>query len=155
MSYFDKNLLPGEQILFSTKKHLIVFFFPVLWLIFSIYAFFYMRTNSILIHLDWAPWFVCFILWGYVWLEYHFSEFAVSNKRVMMREGFFNRHANEMRLTAIAQININQSLLGQLLNYGKVSINSFGIYDVFPLISKPFLFQKAINEQVDQAVQSK
>ena len=152
MSYIDKNLLPGERILFRTKKHLILFFFPVVLLIFSMYAVSYMQANPILIHIQWAPWLVTLLFWAHVGLEYMTSEYAVTDKRIMMREGFFYRHANEMRLTAVSQVNVDQSLLGQMLNYGTVSINAFGAFDAFPLIDKPFLFQKYVNEQLDKLV---
>ena len=149
MSYIDRNLLPGERILFRTKKHIIIFLFPVIWTIFSFYATDYMRTNLILTKLEMIPWLLALLFWGYVGLEYLTSEFVVSNKRVMMREGFFYRHANELRLATIYQVNVDQSLLGQLLNYGIVSINAFGAFDSFTMIAQPFLFQKKVNEQLD------
>ena len=67
-----------------------------------------------------------------------------------MREGFFYRHTNETRLATISQINVNQSLLGQILNFGTVIINAFGAFDTFTMIAKPFLFQKYVNEQLDK-----
>lgn len=152
MSYIDRNLLPDEKILFRTKKHLIIFFFPMVLAIFSIYATNYMHHNFILTKVEFAPWVVTLIIWCYVGLEYLTSEYAVTNKRVMMREGFFNRHANEVRLATISQVNVDQSLLGQLLNYGIVSINAFGAYDSYPTIDHPFEFQKYVNQQLDTLV---
>lgn len=152
MTYIDKNLLPDERILFRTKKHVIIFFFPIVWTIFCFYATAYMRADTILAKIEWAPWLLALIFWGYVWLEYVTSEFAVTNKRLMMREGFFYRHANEMRLSAISQVNIEQSLIGQLFNYGAVAINAFGAFDAFTLIAQPSLFQKYVNEELDKLV---
>lgn len=79
-----------------------------------------------------------------------FSEYAVTNKRVMMREGFFFRHTNEMRLSTISQVNVNQSLLGQLLNYGIVTLMAFGAQDSYTIISQPNQFQRYINQQADK-----
>lgn len=153
MSYIEKNLLPGERILFQTKKHIILFFFPVVWLIFSFFATAYMSNNPILFKLQWVPWLIAFIFWTYAGLEYMTSEFAVTNKRIMMREGFFYRHANQMRLSAISQVNVDQSLIGVLLGYGTVSINAFGAFDSYPLISNPTSFRRNVNEQVDKIAQ--
>jgi uncharacterized membrane protein YdbT with pleckstrin-like domain len=150
MSYIDQNLLPDERILFRTRKHWIIFFFPIVWVIFSACATDYMRSNPLLIKFDWAPWLLALIFWGQVGLNWVTSEFAVTNKRVMMREGFFYRHANEMRISAISQINVDQSLLGQMLGYGVVSINAFGAYDGYSMIAQPFIFQKHVNEQLDK-----
>lgn len=150
MSYIDKNLLPDERILFRTKKHLIVFFFPVVWLIFSAYATEYMSTNPILIKFTFFPWVLALIFWGQVGLDWVTSEFAVTNKRVMLREGFFYRHANELRIATISQVNVDQSLLGQMLDYGIITLNAFGANDSYTMIAKPFTFQKYINQQLDQ-----
>jgi uncharacterized membrane protein YdbT with pleckstrin-like domain len=149
MSYIDRNLLPDERILFRTKKHFIIFLFPLAWTIFSLYATAYMQANPILVKLSWAPGAAALVFWAYAALEYVFSEYAVTNKRVMMREGFFNRHSNEMRLATISQVNVDQSLLGQMLNYGIVTLQAFGAADAYPVIARPNEFQKAVNQQLD------
>lgn len=150
MSYLDKNLLPGEKVLFRTKKHLIIFAYPVFWSLFCMVVSYYVYSDPLVNKLLWAFWLVALILWLYIWLEYTTSEFVVTDKRVMMKEGFFNRHTNEMRISTISQVNVDQTILGQILNYGMVSINAFGAFDSFTVISRPFLFQKVINEQVDK-----
>jgi uncharacterized membrane protein YdbT with pleckstrin-like domain len=150
MGYIDKNLIPGEQILFRTKKHIIIFLVPTILAILSIYAYRYMHGNMILNKVEWAPTLIVAIYWLATGLNYQFSEFAITNKRVMMREGFFSRHATEMRIKAISQVNVNQNLLGQVLNYGTVTINAFGAFDTYTLIAAPFRFQQVVNEQVDR-----
>lgn len=149
MSYIDSNLLPSEQVLFRTKKSKLVFFYPSVITIVIIMATQYMLNNEFLVKLAWTPWIVVVVYWAYVGLEYMTSEYAVTNKRVMMREGFFTRHANETRLSAISQVNVEQSIIGMMLNYGTVSLNAFGAFDAFPMIDKPFQFQKAVNAQMD------
>ena len=150
MSFIDKNLLPDETILFRTKKHLIIFLLPVILVIIAIYAFNFMRYNSILAIVDWVPLLIAFLVISHVGLDYWTSEYAVTNKRVMMREGFFVRHSNEMRLNAISQVNVDQTLIGQVFDYGIVSINAFGAFDAYPMIAHPSLFQKYVNEQMDK-----
>ena len=145
MSYIDRNLLPDETILFRTQKSLVIFLFPFILAIASIYVYIYMRNNSILAIVDWVPSAIVFLIWCHLGLDYWSSEYAVTNKRVMMREGFFVRHSTEMRLSAISQVNVDQSIIGQLLDYGIVSINAFGAFDAYPTISHPILFQKYVN----------
>lgn len=152
MSYIDRNLLPDEQILFRTKKHLIIFFVPILVLLFSAYMTPVMAANQVLAAVKWVPAVITLLFWSVVGLAYYTSEFAVTNKRIMMREGFFNRHANEMRLTAISQVNVYQNLIGQLMNFGTVSINAFGAFDSYTLISNPGVFQRMVNQQIDKAL---
>ena len=150
MSYIDRNLLADERILFRARKHLVIFFLPAVWIIFCFFAWSYMAANPLLSKLVWLPWVLALFFFLYVWLEYIASEYVVTNRRIMMREGFFYRHTNETRLATISQINVNQSLLGQILNFGTVIINAFGAFDTFTMIAKPFLFQKYVNEQLDK-----
>lgn len=150
MGYIDQNLLPEEKIIFRTRKSLIIFSYPVLWTVVCIATTGFMLKNDILIHIVWTPWLIAFVFWLSVWLSYISSDFAVTDKRIMMREGVFTRHANEIRIATISQVNINQNLWGQLFNYGTVSINTFGAYDAYTQIAKPFLFQKYVNAQLDK-----
>ena len=148
MGYFDKNLVSDERILFRTKKHVIIYLWAVLWTLFSVVAAEYMYSNPVLAKLAFLPWVLCAFLWMQAWLVYVTSEFVVTNKRVMMREGFFFKHANELRLNTISQVNIDQSLLGEWLNYGTITLNSFGGRDAYILIANPFMFQRVVNEQM-------
>src|SRR5579863_1856873 len=99
MSYIDKNLLPDEQILFRTQKHVIIFFYPLMLTIFAIYAQQYMHDNFILARMEWIPAIIVLIYWAFMLLEYATSEFVVTSKRIMMREGFFIRHSTELRMS--------------------------------------------------------
>ncbi len=148
MSYIDRNLLPDEKIVFRTKKHLIIFFYPLVLLIISYYATGYMLNQPLLNKLIFAPWLVTGIFWAHTGLEYLFSDFAVTTHRVMMREGFFFRHANEMRVTTISQVNIDQGPVAQILNYGTVVIQAFGAFDAYTLIAKPIEFQREAQMQM-------
>lgn len=150
MGFIEKNLLPDEHILFQTRKTLFIFVFPVLWTILCIFTSSYINTNPILVTINWVPWLIALIFWLYVWIEYVTSQFVITNKRVMMREGFFNRHATELRLATISQVNVDQSLLGQLGNYGTISLNAFGAADAFSMIAQPLIFQKTVNIQLDK-----
>ena len=141
MSYIDDNLLPGETITYRTKKHLIVFFFPLFWTI--VIGLFFLHPNPVIHKLAFIPAIVAAFYWLNQFLIYRFSEFAVTNIRIMMREGFFYRHTNDTRLASLANVTVNQSLLGQWLDYGTVFINSFGgESDPFREIQSPVKFQK-------------
>ena len=155
MSYIDRNLLPSETIIFRTRKSIIIFLVPFILTALALFVSPYMLNNPLLEKLVFAPWIIVGLFWSVNLLEYFTSEYAVTDKRIMMREGFFTRHANEMRLTAISQVNVDQSLIGMMLNYGTVSINAFGAFDAYPLISSPFRFQKTVNQQLDALISNK
>ncbi len=147
----DKNLLPDEQIIYRTKKHWIIFFNPVIWAIATVFLLF--NSNPLIVKMAIAPAFLTLITGINQWLDYITSKFVVTNKRVMMKEGFFTRHANELRLATVSNMTVNQSLLGQMLDYGIVVINPFGGgSDIFRDIAHPFEFQKQAQAQLDRLV---
>ncbi len=150
MSFIERNLLPNEEILFRTRKHVIIFFFPLVVTLVALFTQSYLEANPILVKVSKAPWALAAILWCYYGLEYFFSDYVVTNKRVRMREGLFFRHANELRLTTIAQVNVDQSLIGIMLNYGTVSLNAMGAFDAYPTIAKPNAFRQYINVELDK-----
>lgn len=150
--YSDRNLLPGETVIFRTRKHKIIFLVPVLLTIGALYAYPYVSQNQILMKVVWALFIVPAIFWGYTLVEYLTSIFVVTNKRIMMREGFFNRHTNETLLTSISQVTVDQHLIAQLLNYGNVTVNAFGASDTFVMIANPFQFQQSLNEQLNRVI---
>ncbi len=151
MSYIDKNLLTDEKIIFRTKKHLIIFLVPMLWTIATAFCFF--NENPFLVKAGLLPAIAGIGSWINNLLIYVTSEFAVTNKRVMMKEGFFFRHSNEIRLATVAKVSITQSLLAQVLNYGTVTLNPFGgAVDSFSEIASPFVFQKQVQEQLDKKI---
>lgn len=149
MGYIDRNLLADETILYRTKKHLIIFLTPLI--ITGICVFFFYNSNPYVVKIAVIPAIAAAISWANQLLEYFTSEFAVTNKRILMKEGFFFRHSNDTRLPTIATVSVNQSLLGQILNYGTVVINTYGGgTDPFTEIDAPFGFQKTLQEQIDK-----
>lgn len=149
MSFLEKNLLPDEEIIYRTRKHWIIFLTPFLLSIAAIFCL--LNNNSFVVNMSIFPAAAAVILWLTQWLIYITSEFAITNKRIRMREGFFYRHTNETRLATIADVTITQSLAGQLLNYGTVFINAFGgAEDPFTQIKAPNEFQKQLQVQLDK-----
>ncbi len=110
-------------------------------------VFFFLNDNLYVVKVSYILAIITVLNWLNQFLLYTVSEFAITNKRVMMREGFFYRHTNETRLSAIANVGVNQSLLAQLFNYGTVFINTFGgETDTFTELDAPILFQKKLQE---------
>lgn len=145
----SRRLLRDEVIVFQTKKHKIIFFVPIVLTLLAIYVYPIFTNNPFLAKIIWALVLVPGVFFTYSLVEYMTSIFIVTNKRIMMREGFFNRHTNETLLTSISQVNVDQNLIAQLLNYGTLTVNAFGASDTFVMIAKPYAFQQALNEQVN------
>ncbi|HSW71271.1 MAG TPA: PH domain-containing protein, partial [Gammaproteobacteria bacterium] len=142
-----------------TKKSFIIFSTPIIWTMLTF--FFLMRTDPFLAgfsglplinslaHLAWLPGLIAIFYWLNQSLVYLTSDFIITDQRVIMREGFFSRHSTETRLAAIAEIKVDQSLLGRLMNFGSIRINSFGGgAEVFADINAPYDFQRKVSEKI-------
>ncbi|MCC2666400.1 MAG: hypothetical protein K0R24_1314 [Gammaproteobacteria bacterium] len=141
----NKNLIADETVLYRTKKHFIIFLVPFFWTLLAL--FFLANANPFIVKISYGLLLLSSLAWLNQFLLYSASEFAITNKRVMMREGFFYRHTNETRLSAIANVGVNQSLLAQAFNYGTLFINTFGgETDKFTEINAPMEFQKKLQE---------
>jgi uncharacterized membrane protein YdbT with pleckstrin-like domain len=169
MSYIDNNLLPDEKIIFRTKKHYIIFLVPIIFLLLTL---FFCTDNHIttninstlnailftvpfLKHITRPPVLFFSLVTIYVgflqWLMYVTSDYAVTNIRVIMREGFFLRHVCDTRLSTVSHVTVDQNLLAQALNYGTIIINAFGgTRDGFIQIALPNEFQKAVQSQLEK-----
>ncbi len=75
------------------------------------------------------------------------SEFAITNKRVIIKTGFISRNTVEMNLQKIESVNVDQSILGRILGYGDLHlIGTGGTRETFKNIKQPITFRKKFQE---------
>lgn len=118
-NYAKNHLIKDEAIAFETKLHWTTIF-----------------TLRSLFTLTLAFWFAR-------WL----SEFVITNRRIIIKTGFIARETFEMNLSKIESVNVDQSFLGRILNYGSITIiGSGGTKESFHKISRPMAFRKAFQE---------
>ena len=129
--YIDDILQPGEKVLYSTNAHWI-FFLPAIagWVVAA--AFFVVSGmvpggTPMLLCLSMASISAIFALYKTVtaWFHRWITETDVTNLRVVHKTGFIKRQTFEMSLDKVESVDVNQSILGRILNYGNVSI--FGV----------------------------
>jgi len=76
------------------------------------------------------------------------SEFAITNKRVIMKVGLIRRKALEMNLSKIESVNVDQTIMGRILGYGTITIiGTGGTRESFASISKPMEFRRVFQEK--------
>lgn len=145
MGYVEKNMMAGEKIVFQTKlnvPHLLGL--PLLLCIAGI---------SLLIQGSGAgAMFLTFaILIGFSqMINYMASEFAVTNKRIILKVGLIRRTTVELLLSKIEGLNLDQGLTDRILGSGTISVTGTGGKPaVFKKIDKPDLLRKHVNEQIE------
>lgn len=155
----NKLLHADESILLTTQKHWIIFINPLLWTILTgIFLllptpFFPATVGAALFNsiadLAWIPASYAGFSWLKHLMRYLTTRWVLTQQRIIMRTGFFFQHSQEIRLANIAAINLHQSLLGRLLNYGTVTLHSFGgNADIFTSMASAQALQKQISAQL-------
>lgn len=147
MSYIEKYLMNNEKIMYRAKLHGFIFFIPCLLAV----VFFFIGISTPIISLGWIM-FIFGLLFVIVpFLIYKTSEFAVTNKRVIVKTGLFVRNSVEILLQKVEGVQIHQGILGRMLDFGIVKITGTGgTGEQFKNIAMPFKFRSCIQEQIDK-----
>ena len=54
------------------------------------------------------------------------TEIAVTNKRIIYKRGLITRHTAEMNMDKVASVDVKQSILGRIFDYGNVTVQAAG-----------------------------
>jgi uncharacterized membrane protein YdbT with pleckstrin-like domain len=120
-SYVLSHLIPEEQIIYETNLH---------WIIF-------VSLRAIL------------TLWISPIVERLTSEFAVTNKRIIIKTGFISRRTIEMKFSRIESVEVNQSIFGRVFDYGSITvIGTGGTKELFHKIAKPLEFRNQFQQLI-------
>jgi uncharacterized membrane protein YdbT with pleckstrin-like domain len=130
--YIDNILQPGEKVLYSTNAHWI-FYLPAIgaWLVaivLLIAAQIIPAETARLISLSLSAIAAIFALYKMLtaWFHRWTTETDVTNLRVVHKTGFIKRRTFEMSLDKVESVDVNQSILGRLMNYGDVTVRGVG-----------------------------
>jgi uncharacterized membrane protein YdbT with pleckstrin-like domain len=149
--YIDEILQPGEKVLYSTNAHWI-FYFPaiVAWIV-ALILFGLSRQSAVegvvllcLVGSGLAA--LAALYWTIKgWFHRFTTETDVTNLRVVHKTGFIKRRTFEMALDKVESVDVNQTILGRLLNYGDVTINGVGEgRETIMTIASPLAFRNSI-----------
>jgi hypothetical protein len=150
MSYVSKNLLQGETVAFTTKLHWKLFIVPVVIVCFVLLPLAYLAFRSETKPLVVLPLMLVAVALFPAYLQRLSSEFAVTNKRVIMKVGVFTTRSYELLLSKVEGIAVSQPLLGKLLDYGSIVVTgSGGTQEPFANIQGPLEFRRAVQSVTD------
>jgi uncharacterized membrane protein YdbT with pleckstrin-like domain len=73
------------------------------------------------------------------------TDFAVTNRRVVLKRGWLNRRTQELAVESVEGVSLDQSLIARVLGYGRVIVTGTGEATiVFPPMAHPVEFRRAI-----------
>ncbi|MBR0692149.1 PH domain-containing protein [Bradyrhizobium lablabi] len=149
--YIDEILQPGEKVLYSTNAHW-MFYLPAIgaWIVVLVLLILSrMVTVDGLVMLCLAAAAVVAVAalyWtGTAWFHRWTTETDVTNFRIVHKTGFITRRTFEMSLDKVESVDVNQSVLGRILNYGDVTIRGVGEgIETIKNIAAPLAFRSHI-----------
>src|ERR1039458_2807101 len=149
MSYVKSVLQPNEQIVMMGRLHWIVYNRAIWYLIVGIIL-------LLLEHKYWDEAPVIILTAGvfgalalmsaiHAWFIRWITEIAITDKRVIYKRGFINRHTVETNMDKVATVDVDQSVLGRLLNYGTVTVKGTGLtFEPLRRVESPIELRNAI-----------
>ncbi|HUI95010.1 MAG TPA: PH domain-containing protein [Xanthobacteraceae bacterium] len=157
MSYVRNVLQPGETIRYTTTIHWIIYLPGLLLLVLSGLAYWMafqpVTGSAYRVWLSIAGFMLAcsaialFVAWFRRWT----TEMAVTNRRIIFKRGFIRRHTIEMNLDKVESVDVDQSLLGRIFDYGDILVRGVGV-GIEPLknIGSPIAFRNHVTAEPAQ-----
>jgi uncharacterized membrane protein YdbT with pleckstrin-like domain len=157
MSYVDRHLGAGEEVVFRTRLHPVILSGTVVFAAFVLLA-----TTLIIRHNDLPPETDRRIaLVGALiaaaslvppLLRWRTSQFAVTNRRLLVKVGLLSVHTLEVLTSKVESIGVDQTMAGRLLDYGTLRVTGMGgSAEAFPLVAAPLALRDAVVRQSHDA----
>lgn len=142
MSYLKHVLQPGETVRYQGSVHWILYLPPIFLSVIGVVA---AATGPVGLMIAAGCFAIALILALRAWFIRWTTEIAVTNLRVIYAQGFIQRRSVEVNMDKIESVDVDQSVLGRLLNYGNVTIHGTGT-TLEPLrnVDRPIEFRNEI-----------
>ena len=168
MSYVDRNLVPGETLLYRTRHHWLVLVGPVVGGVSLLVPGVALLLEAIVTR-DSAGLVVgsttispkamaitgailvvaAIITFSYGVAKRNATEMAVTNRRVLIKTGLTSRRTLDLMLSRVESIGVEESAAGRMLGYGAVIVRGTGgTPEPFLMIAHPQEFRRAVQQQI-------
>jgi uncharacterized membrane protein YdbT with pleckstrin-like domain len=76
------------------------------------------------------------------------NEIVVTDRRVIYAHGFIQRHTVEVNMDKIESVDVDQTVLGRILDYGDVTIRGTGTtLEPIRKVDRPIAFRNEVTAQ--------
>ena len=141
MSYTKRNLLPNEVVRYKASLHWIIFV-PTFFLLALTFVF---EATGI----AWVFIIIALYSFAKAILRKLGSEFMLTNKRVVFRQGIISRKTVEIILAKCEGVSVDQSIIGRILGFGTLVVTTGGATSRFDYVKSPVAFRNTVSAEVD------
>jgi uncharacterized membrane protein YdbT with pleckstrin-like domain len=129
MRYIERVIQPGETVIHASKIHWIVYLPGLAVLLAGFLAL--IAAFGFPSHLWLFVFFACFLVGFFLlflaWFRRWTTEIDVTNLRIVYKRGFIWRHTVEMNMDKVESVDVDQSILGRMLDFGDITIHGTGV----------------------------
>jgi len=156
-SYVSATLAKGESVVFQTGLHWAVYIPSGIVILFGLMQLVMLGTRK---KEEVVATFIAsgiallsgFLLAGLTFLNIRFSEFAVTNRRVVMKTGLIRRKTIDLFLNKVDTVSASEGLIGRLLGYATVRVTVAVERQKFKNVARPLEFVRFIQIQQAEAI---
>jgi uncharacterized membrane protein YdbT with pleckstrin-like domain len=151
MSYARSVLQPDEKIVVIGRLHWIIYRWAILSLISGVLLVWLEQTywpagQSLMTGTAMVFGALFVATFAYAWFIRWITEFAITTHRVISSRVFIARKTEEMNMEKVETVDIDQSILGRILDYGTLRITGTGGTNNIEesRLARPFALRNAI-----------
>ena len=148
MSYVERVLQPGEQVRHLSSIHWIVYWPGVAVALLAVAAFWFSERRlltGVWLYTGYALALGAVVLLVQEWFQSWITEIAVTNRRVIHKKGLIRRQTNEMNTDKVESVQVDQTFLGRMFDYGNVKILGTGEgFETLRTIASPLKLRNSI-----------
>ena len=150
MNYVRRVLQPGETITHATRLHSVIFLPAILWFAAAIVLLIAALTLDGDLRVGGealAAFAAIFGLWTGTpaLIRRATTELAVTDRRVIYKSGVLARHTLEMNRSKVESVDVDQSVLGRMLDFGTIVVRGTGgSLEPIRMVGDPLSFRSHI-----------
>jgi uncharacterized membrane protein YdbT with pleckstrin-like domain len=136
------------NVVYFTRLHWVIFFWPIVF--FCLIATAHVFINQLAELCMFLEFFA--LLWIVMtWVTYYFSSLTIKKKQVILRTGVVVRQTVDIPLAKIETIDIRQSILGSIFQYGALIITGTGgTKHLINYLHKPLTCRRYIEQLMNE-----
>jgi len=129
MRYIERILQPGEKLLYSGTIHWVIYGPAIIFSVIALALLTLVKegpTGNAWLIGSVVLWFAAGVTFFSAWFKRWTTEIDVTDRRVVYKRGFIKRHTVEMNMDKVESVDVDQTIMGRVLNYGDVTVNGTG-----------------------------
>jgi uncharacterized membrane protein YdbT with pleckstrin-like domain len=152
MGYIDEILEPGEKVVFKTRLSWTLYGPAIVYALVALALTVFATSAAglgvaafVIAALSALAALAALVGFLRAWFRRWTTEVVVTDRRVVLKRGFIRRHTAEMNMQKVESVDVDQTQLGRLFNYGTVTIKGTGsTLESLRMIDQPLKLRSAI-----------